>query len=285
VSEGSTPGGLADPMAASPPGPGELHVWWAEVPPGGLGAVGDLGDPDAGAPPGVLAAHLDEATRARLRRMARQEDRDRGVLAHSIARRLLAAATGGRPQDVELVRHCAGCGSAEHGKPFLRAAPGGGAGPAPQFNLTHSGRVVAVALGPADLPVGVDVEAARGLDWAPLRRNVFADDEWAAAGAAADPERERFAIWARKEAAVKASGHGLALGLSQVRTVSAAGRWSATLPGGVGLVTGWDLDTARRHVGAVGVLAGAGPGAALRPPVVHQAAVLPTGSEQSGNIE
>lgn len=272
-----------DPLLAGPPGPGELHVWWSEVPPGGLGAAGALGDPTAGEPPGDLARHLDEATRARLRRMVRQEDRDRGVLAHSLARRLLAAAVGGRPQDVELDRHCAGCGSGEHGKPFLRAVPGG-AGPAPQFNLTHSGRVVAVVLGPADLPVGVDVEAARTLDWAPLRRNVFGDDEWAAADAAADPERERFAIWARKEAAVKASGHGLALGLSQVRTVSGAGGWTATLPDGVGIVTGWDLDTSQRHAGAVGVLLPPGARAGLRAPVVHRTAALPTGFTQAGNI-
>jgi 4'-phosphopantetheinyl transferase len=272
---GPEPAGGSDPLLARPPAAGELHLWWAEVPPGGLGPAGALGDPGSGAAPGALARHLDEATRVRLRRMARAEDRDRGVLAHSLARRLLAAAVGGRPEDVELDRHCAGCGSREHGKPFLRAGAGG-AGPAPQFNLTHSGRVVAVVLGPADLPVGVDVEAARGLDWAPLRRNVFGDDEWAAADAAADPERERFAIWARKEAAVKASGHGLALGLSQVRTVAGARRWTATLPGGVGIVTGWDLDTAARHVGAVGVLAAGAAPEDLRPPVVRRAAALPS---------
>ena len=264
---------------------GELQVWWAAVPDGGLGAVGDLGDPEAGRPPGALAADLDDATRTRLRRMARPEDRDRGVLAHSLARRLLAAAVGGRPRDVELGRHCAGCGSGEHGKPFLRTLPQGATGPAPQFNLTHSGRVVAVVLGPADLPVGVDVEAVRELDWAPLRRNVFADDEWAAAGLAADADRERFAVWARKEAAVKASGHGLALGLSRVGTVSGAGRWSATLPGGVGHVTGWDLDTARRHVGAVGVLVEPGARDAVGPPVVHQAAIVPSGFPPARHIE
>ena len=253
-------------------GGGEVHVWWAEVPPGGLGPAAELGDAETGAPPGVLAGHLDEATRARLRRMSRREDRDRGVLAHSLARRLLAAAVGGRPEDVELDRHCAGCGSREHGKPFLRAAPGPSAGPAPQFNLTHSGRVVAVVVGPADVAVGVDVEALRDLDWGPLRRNVFGDDEWAAADAAADPDRERFATWARKEAAVKASGHGLALGLSRVRTASGPGRWwSAALPGGVGDVTGWDLDTAEGHVGAVAVVDPGG-GRRVEPPVVHRAA-------------
>jgi 4'-phosphopantetheinyl transferase len=235
-----------------PPAPGEVLVWWAELPAGGLGAAGHLGTGpgEAGDPPGRLAAHLDEGTRERLRRMRRAEDRDRGVLAHSLARRVLAAAVGGEPPDVELQVTCRTCGSREHGKP--RLAPG--VPDAPEFNLTHSGRVVAVALAPAGAQIGVDVEACRSMDWDPLRRNVFGDDEWAASGAAADPERERFAVWARKEAAVKASGHGLALGLSKVRTSAAPGGWSAELPEGAGRVAGWDLDTTPEHVGAVGVL-------------------------------
>jgi hypothetical protein len=111
------------------------------------------------------------------------------------------------------------------------------------------------------------------MDWAPLRRNVFGDAEWEATAATADPERERFATWARKEAAVKASGHGLSLGLSGVRTRQASEGWSATLPDGVGYVTGWDLDTTADHVGAVGVLVGEGAADAVRAPVVRRAAV------------
>jgi 4'-phosphopantetheinyl transferase len=232
-----------------PPGPGEVLVWWAELPAAGLGAAGVLGGP-AGAPPGALAAHLDEGTRARLRRMRRAEDRDRGVLAHSLARRVLAAAVGGEPPDLTLEVSCRTCGSEDHGKPRLPAA----VADAPEFNLTHSGRVVAVVLAPAGVPVGVDVEACRQLDWEPLRRNVFGEDEWTASAAAADPGRERFAVWARKEAAVKASGHGLALGLSKVRTGPAGDGWTAELPEGAGTVAGWDLETTPEHAGAVAVL-------------------------------
>jgi 4'-phosphopantetheinyl transferase len=263
------------PSPFTAPGPGEVRVWWAELPDGGLGPDGALGDPDDpddpdGADVGALARHLDEPTRARLRRMLRLEDRDRGVLAHSLARRALAAAVGGDPRDVRLAVSCASCGSHEHGKPYVRGVSG-----APEFNLTHSGRVVAVALAPAGLPVGVDVEARRSMDWAPLRRNVFGDDEWAAGDAAADPERERFATWARKEAAVKASGHGLSLGLSKVRTRPGPGGWAASLPCGVGNVTGWDLDTTPAHCGAVAVLL-EGPGAdAVRAPLVRRVAVSP----------
>ena len=270
-----SPGPAPDPRSGTASdGFAELHVWWSEVPRGGLGPAGELGDPGAGEPPGVLAGHLDEATRARLRRMLRREDRDRGVLAHSLARRLLADAVGGAPRDVALDVRCAGCGSREHGKPHVRTGAGAGTARAPQFNLTHSGRVVAVALAPPDLPVGVDVEARRPMDWAPLRRNVFGDDEWAVADAAADPERERFAIWARKEAAVKASGHGLALGLSKVRTRRGPAGWSAALPDGVGNVMGWDLDTADGHAGAVGLFVGRRVAEVPAVPVVHRADVL-----------
>jgi 4'-phosphopantetheinyl transferase len=251
------------------PGAGEVVVWWAELPDGGLGAAGELGDPGDPATAGALARHLDERTRARLRRMLRREDRDRGVLAHSLARRALAAVVGGEPQDVPLDVACAGCGSREHGKPHVRD----GVPDAPEFNLTHSGRVVAVALAPPGLPVGVDVEARRTMDWAPLRRNVFGDAEWHATEAAPDPDGERFTTWARKEAAVKASGHGLSLGLSGVTTHKGPKGWFAALPEGVGNVTGWDLDTTAGHVGAVGVLLGRLPGDAVPQPVVRRVPV------------
>jgi hypothetical protein len=113
------------------------------------------------------------------------------------------------------------------------------------------------------------------MDWAPLRRSVFGDDEWDATGAATDPERERFATWARKEAAVKASGHGLSLGLSGVRTRTGSTGWFATLPEGVGNVTGWDLDTTAAHVGAVGVLLGTMPEDAVPEPAVHRVGAVP----------
>lgn len=231
--DGPWPGGAA-------PAAGEVHVHWTAVAP--ESALDRL------------AADLDGPTRARIARMRRPEDRARGVTAHALLRRLLAAAVGAPdPAGVPLAARCTTCGSTAHGKPHL-------AGGGPEFNLSHSGAVVAVALA-TGLPVGVDVEECRPLDWTPLRRNVFGDAEWHRTGTVADPAGARFAGWARKEAAVKVTGHGLALPLSRVPVEpgTAPDDWTVELPEGAGRVRGRDVVTAPGHAAAVAWPAGAGP--------------------------
>jgi 4'-phosphopantetheinyl transferase len=218
------PGTLTAPVGE------QIQVWWARVTVGRL--LGPLRE--------ALAADLDRATLTRLDRFRRVEDRDRGLAAHSLLRRVLAAVVGGMPADLVLRTRCARCGQADHGKPFLDV---GAAEPPVEVNLSHSGEVVCVALAAQGVQVGIDVEYRRAVDWAGLRRSVFADPEWAAAELAADPGRRRMDAWARKESAVKASGHGLSLPLRGVLTEAAAlGGWTATLPSGAGSASGWDLD-------------------------------------------
>lgn len=216
-----------------------IELVWATV------AAGQLDD----AARAALAADVDDARLARLQRFHRQQDRDRGLAAHALLRRELATLVGGHPAGLGLATRCLSCGSTEHGKPYLPGTP-------VEFNLSHSGDLVCVALAPAGVPVGVDVEQVRAVDWPALRRSVFDDAEWAASGTAPDPDAARTQIWARKEAAVKASGHGLALPLRRVRvTVDGAsdgasdgavdgvpGRlWAATLGDGGTAATGRDV--------------------------------------------
>jgi 4'-phosphopantetheinyl transferase len=181
---------------------------------------------------------------------------------------------GGAPSEIVLGTRCGSCGSTEHGKPFLDT---GQAAPPVQVNLSHSGPVVCVALAAGSAGIGVDVEARRGVDWAALRRSVFTDDEWAATEASPSPERSRTDAWARKEASVKACGHGLAMPMLQV-VVSAApdGGWSAALPDGAGGAAGRDLTLRDDVASAVAVHHPAGRPEGtqpLRPPVVRQVSV------------
>ncbi len=185
------------------PGEGEVRVWWAStrVPTSTVEA---------------LRADLDDETMGRVNAMVRDADRTRGILAHGLLRRLVSAYTGQEPAAVTLTRACASCGATDHGKPMLLARGGGGRPPL-QFNLAHSGEIVAVALAGPSTPIGVDVESLQeDFDWAPTRRHVFTDDEWDTTCADADPSAARFALWARKEAAAKATGHGLAIDLVRV---------------------------------------------------------------------
>jgi 4'-phosphopantetheinyl transferase len=243
------------------PIPSGLQVWWAQV------DVGNLDDELRA----TLAVDLNPATLAKVHRFRRIQDSDRGLAAHALLRRMLAAVVGGRPAELVLSTRCAACGKTEHGKPYLdlgsRSAP-------VEINLTHSADMVCVALAPAGVQVGVDVEERRAVDWSGLRRSVFADSEWAVTEAAADPDRCRMDAWARKESSVKASGHGLSLSLHGVVIADAAvaDSWTATLPDGAGATAGWDLSLVPHASAAVAVHdpgPESGRPAVPEPPAVH----------------
>jgi 4'-phosphopantetheinyl transferase len=232
---------LPDPGGLSAPTGKQVQVWWARVP------VGRLDD----ALRGALAADLNSATLARLDRFHRVEDRDRGLAAHSLLRRLLAAVAGGAPSELVLNKRCAGCGETDHGKPYLNV---GTSVPPVEVNLSHSWEVVCVALAAPGIPVGVDVEYRRSVNWEALRRSVFADLEWAVTEEADDPQRRRMDAWARKEASVKASGHGLSLPFRDVAIETAGwGGWLAKLPADAGSAAGWDLDLDQDVAAAVAI--------------------------------
>ncbi|MBJ7470997.1 MAG: 4'-phosphopantetheinyl transferase superfamily protein [Solirubrobacteraceae bacterium] len=192
------------PGGMPPPPDGLISVWWATT---------DV------APSVVesLRADLDRDTLGRVNALVREEDRHRAILAHGLLRRLVAACLGLAPSAISIDRTCANCGAADHGKPTL-AGFASAARPPLQFNLAHSGNVVAVALAGPGTEVGIDVEAIQPqMRWSTIRRHVFSDAEWNDTGEAENPTTERFALWARKEAAAKTTGHGLAIDLRHVR--------------------------------------------------------------------
>jgi 4'-phosphopantetheinyl transferase len=243
-----------DPVLTALPSPGThpapegsaLEIWWSRV------DVGNFPDPVRDR----LAADLDADRLAKVGRYRRPADRDRGLAAHSLLRRVLSGITGTEPARVPLGSFCVPCGEYGHGKPFLDT--GDEARPV-EINLSHSGEVVIVALAAPGVQVGVDAEQGRTVDWNAMRSTIFADQEWAATERRpSPPEREyrRLVTWSRKESSVKASGHGLSLPLRDVVTVDApAGpTWSAVLPTGAGRVAGIDLDLAPDIAAAVAVL-------------------------------
>jgi 4'-phosphopantetheinyl transferase len=258
---------VAEPLPGELPIPaaGRVEVFWAELDPGSLAE--DTRD--------RLAADLDEATARRVARYVRPADRDRGLAAHALLRRVLAAVVGGRPSTLTLATRCGSCGSAQHGKPFLDR---GGSTPPVEVNLSHSGPVVCVALGAPGAGVGVDVEAHREVDWSSLRRSVFTDAEWEATERTEAPQRGHTDAWARKEASVKACGHGLALSMRRVVVSTGPdGAWRAELPDGVGSAAGRDLAlrpdvaaaVAVHHPGSAGGPRPAGRPEPLASPVMH----------------
>jgi 4'-phosphopantetheinyl transferase len=228
----------------TPPGTlaeGTALLWWARV--------GDAS--------GDQVALLDEDERARLAAYRRAADRDRFLVGCALAKTVIAACTGRRPEGIGFDRACARCGR-PHGKPVV-------AGGGPEFSVAHSGALIAVAV--ARDPVGVDVEQLDGRarplggggDPDALARLVLAEPERAALAGVDPPARARafLVAWARKEAVTKATGDGLRAPFSQI--VVAAGPDSAGPP----RVTSWPYPQAPETVSLLDLDAGPGYVAAL----------------------
>ena len=146
-------------------------------------------------------AVLSDEERQRARRFAFDRDRQRFIIARGLLRELLAARLGVRPEAV-------GLEYGVYGKPVLapRFAASG-----LRFNVSHCDDVAVYAFSSAG-DIGVDVEAVRPMpDADDLAARFFSGRE-NAAYLALDP-RERalgfFQCWTRKEAFIKALGHGM----------------------------------------------------------------------------
>jgi 4'-phosphopantetheinyl transferase len=188
--------------------PNDVHVWRAtlDVPASTVAALARTLGPD----------ERDQASA-----FHRQRDRSRFVAAHGILRAILARYLGIAPRDIAFARGPGGkpCLADEIDARSLR------------FNLAHSEGLAlcAVAYG---RDVGVDVERiAPELADLRIAEAYFAPEELETLRATAPEARPRqfFTLWTRKEAALKATGEGIPLGLAQgshpecsVKSLSAA---------------------------------------------------------------
>jgi len=139
-----------------------------------------------------------------------------------------------------------------HGKPRLDPPLG-----APDFSIAHSGQRVLLAV--AHATVGVDVEAIRPLgEELSLRILSEAEKPVLARLAAADRSAALLRYWTRKEALLKATGHGLAISPHRL-TVTAPAQpaalvaWAAAPPLAAEVHL-QDLNPGPDHVGCLAIL-------------------------------
>ncbi|MDA8522135.1 4'-phosphopantetheinyl transferase family protein [Acidovorax sp. NCPPB 4044] len=173
--------------------PAGLSVWRVPL---------DLDRPAPAEDWAVLSA--DEAARAR--RLRQPADGVRSVRARAALRRLLGERLGVPAPDVPL-------GTGPWGRPRLASGTG------PDFNVSHSGDCVLIALSERGLAVGVDIERIDAiLQGTPAERSalealVLSPREQAIAPAArpAFPD-----VWTAKEAVLKCLGVGVAEHLAGV---------------------------------------------------------------------
>lgn len=156
-------------------------------------------------------------------RLRREPDRAGYRSAHLLFRLMAARRLGLEPRDageLRFTRTCRSCGG-PHGKPQLAGAgasaevkSGAGAGAGAEFSMSRSGTMVLVASAPSSSPIGADVERIPTEVFAGFDDYVLAPAESVPAGE--DAMRRRLELWVAKEAAVKTTGHGLAVAPSDI---------------------------------------------------------------------
>jgi len=271
------------------PVPAMVTVWLATVQP-------------ASAKTAALAAACTHDERARAAAFRSPEHGAGWLVARGVLRSLLATALGTEAEGVALAETAAG-------KPFLAAMPGGrpslaeAPGGRPflaetpagetfldasdragvQFSLSYAGGLVAVAL--ADRPVGIDIEVEHPL-WRPER---LADrllgtgsQERARWASIPDADRTRALLrhWTRTEAVLKATGEGIAGGMTRAVPRLRAQGWEVgdleippptgppTPRAAVAVVHPVGPDRSAREGAAAGGAGGAGGGGLVGPGVV-----------------
>ncbi|HEU5266184.1 MAG TPA: 4'-phosphopantetheinyl transferase superfamily protein [Jatrophihabitans sp.] len=151
----------------------------------------------------ALEALLDDAERARLTALRGEDDRRRFAASHALARLMLSQVTGLDPASVQIAARCRRCGG-PHGKTFVVSAAH------LHISLSHAGERVAVALSSLG-PVGVDVEQVAASAFAGFADVALTAGERAEYLRLPAEHRQRAAAtwWVRKEALLKATGHGM----------------------------------------------------------------------------
>lgn len=156
-----------------------------------------------------LLAELPAEEHDRAARFRVAPARHRYVLARSVLRQCLGSFLGIQPKNLRF-------STGDRGKPYL-ASPE--IENPPHFNLSHSGNVVALIVGPVD--VGVDVESLREVSSAGrLAHRFFSPSEQSIVNALGGPVRDHafLRIWTQKEAYLKATGLGVGMPLREVET-------------------------------------------------------------------
>lgn len=173
---------------------------------------------------------LDKSERAHAEKLASPLLQQRYVEVHGHLRNILSRYLAQPPEKINIKK-------AAHGKPYLTDYPD------LTFNLSHTANnlVIAVAQG---CQLGVDIEHCKPRsNLALLVDKCFADVE--AAYWHQLPETEKttafYCFWTKKEAFVKATGRGIALGLKSCVTDPANPGVFLNLPADYGQTSAWKI--------------------------------------------
>lgn len=199
------------PLTVPPPGalpePGTCHLWVTST----EGAASQLALLDSG-----------ELAAAERFRLASAKD---AFVASRVAQRLVIGRYLQRPPEAMMIaRDCRHCGK-QHGRPYVPQAP-------VDFSVSHSAGWLLLAV-VADGVVGVDLEQVSGRSVDDLANRVLSPAEQEQFLLVPHDQRPGWFIWAwaRKEATLKLTGHGIAGPLSGLDVTGPAAVAGAPPPG------------------------------------------------------
>ncbi|WP_326606486.1 4'-phosphopantetheinyl transferase superfamily protein [Streptomyces sp. NBC_01799] len=174
---------------------GTCHIWWADV-------------------QGTARSQrhlLSRAEQERADTLRQTDDQDRFVAGRALLRTLAADLLGTTANRVVVGSSCPDC-PRPHGKPTLPGTEW-------QASISHSGRLVAVALSTAG-PVGIDLERIdETIPLFELWPHILSAAESVACPH--DTPHSFFRTWTRKEAVLKATGDGLRISMPRISVTPA----------------------------------------------------------------
>lgn len=211
-----------------------------------------------------LREAVSPAEEARASRFRDPVDTARSLVASALLRHAVAGLQGLAPVEVTVGRWCRSCGGlADHGRPVALDS-GTGLAAGVHLSAAHSGDVVLVAVTRAGA-VGIDVECAASADFDGFDDAVLSERERGHVQALPPVARAtwRARTWTRKEALLKATGHGLSVDPRGVDVLEPVGRWpdelaAALRPPSQAHFVDLPLSDSR-HVATLAVLAVAAP--------------------------
>lgn len=154
------------------------------------------------APAPTLAGLLDDGERRQWVRHVDDTARDAFLVGHALTRLVVGAHTGTPARAVRFAAVCRRCGG-DHGKPTVIGAD------AVQVSLSHCSGLVAVAVAQRRA-VGVDVEQVAPRVAGIIEPALTAAERAVVRALPADRQPDAATrYWVRKEAVLKATGHGL----------------------------------------------------------------------------
>lgn len=173
---------------------------------------------------------LDAAEQAHAKKITNDVLRNRYIEVHGRLRNILAQTLNEPPEKISIKK-------AEHGKPYLDGNP------ELVFNLSHSAAAMVIAVG-WNCQLGVDIENCKPrTSLAALVDKCFAEEEIAYWNKLPDAQKipEFYRYWTRKEAFVKATGRGIALGLNHCVINPENQTEFLRVPDGCGQASAWHV--------------------------------------------